>query len=228
MERAQRQFFRIPYRAPDCPVFFCTFGALDVLDISETGLRMATKDASSAFRRLEKLEGELIFPSKRGTFKIESTIVRVTERDVALFFEHESRIPLSNVMEEQRIFIQMSSYATVDGRRGPQGNRRQFFRIFYPDQERPIFSCEAETYKVMDLSEGGLRMNLNESQHRPRKDAVLEGRVILPAKRGVLDVRGVVVRVEDREAAVRFDSLNRIPLARMIEEQRILIRGVQA
>jgi hypothetical protein len=102
----QREFFRILYRPPDCPIFSCAAGKFNVLDVSETGLRIALKKGHVGFFEQDVLEGQLVFPARRGTYNVKGVVIRIMEREAALQFEAASRIPLAKIMEEQRILIQ--------------------------------------------------------------------------------------------------------------------------
>ncbi len=106
---------------------------------------------------------------------------------------------------------------------GQGSNQREHFRIFYRPPEQPIFVCGQGKFAVLDLSEGGFRFAYKKGVIFMQQDS-LTGHIHLPAKRGVLSVKGQVLRVFDREIAVQLDPDGRIPLAKIMEEQRILIQ----
>ncbi len=100
-----REFFRIPYRSPEVPIFEFDRTKYNVVDISEGGIKFALKKGMF-FAEKDPIVGMLIFPSKRGMVQIKGTIIRVTTRDVAIQLDENARIPFAKVMEEQRLLIQ--------------------------------------------------------------------------------------------------------------------------
>lgn len=101
----QREYYRIFYRAPDQPLFQCAQGKFAVLDISEGGFRFAIKKGA-LFMEDDVLEGQIHFPLKRGVVAIKGQVLRVFDREIAVQLDFDGRIPLSKIMEEQRLLIQ--------------------------------------------------------------------------------------------------------------------------
>lgn len=102
-------------------------------------------------------------------------------------------------------------------------NQREHYRIFYRAPDQPVFQCSQGKFPVSDISEGGLRFSFKKGALFMEKDD-LEGTIVFPNKRGSVFVRGQVLRVFDREIAVQLDMKGRIPLAKIMEEQRALIQ----
>jgi hypothetical protein len=102
-------------------------------------------------------------------------------------------------------------------------NQREHYRIFYRAPDQPVFQCDQGKFPVVDISEGGFRFSFKKGALFMEKD-YLEGTIFFPNKRGSVFVKGQVLRVFDREIAVQLDAGGRIPLAKIMEEQRILIQ----
>lgn len=99
---------------------------------------------------------------------------------------------------------------------------REFFRIRYPSLENPVLEIGKHKLVIIDISEGGMKFALKKGLLFFEGDA-MEGKVVF-GKRGALDVKGTVLRVSRTEVAVQLDEASRIPLARIMEEQRLLIQ----
>lgn len=99
---------------------------------------------------------------------------------------------------------------------------REFFRIRYPTLENPILEIGKHKLVIIDLSEGGMRFALKKGLVF-REGELMEGKVVF-GTRGSLIVKGVVLRISPSECAVLLDEPSRIPLARIMEEQRLLIQ----
>jgi hypothetical protein len=95
---------------------------------------------------------------------------------------------------------------------------RGHYRIAYPTAARPRFLVEGEDREVVDLCERGLRYRGGDDERRKIGDE-LEG--IVRFRRGEeARVRGTVVRLIDREVALRLSV--GVPLRAVLEEQRYI------
>lgn len=100
-------------------------------------------------------------------------------------------------------------------------NRREYYRIPFPQTERPRVVVGLSISEVIECSERGL-------SYRPAAEVggvgeVLEGRIRFP--RGVeLPIRGEVVRVADDRVALSLKGAG-IPFAVIFQEQLHLRRG---
>ncbi|MBC7658847.1 MAG: PilZ domain-containing protein [Chitinophagaceae bacterium] len=103
-------------------------------------------------------------------------------------------------------------------------NAREYFRITYRPPGNPIFeAADKNKFLVLDVSEAGFRFSPKKGMQFFEKDAVV-GKIVLPEKRGVIEVKGTIVRVTPSDVAVKLLATSRIPLVRIMEEQRILIQ----
>lgn len=96
---------------------------------------------------------------------------------------------------------------------------RNHYRVLYPVAVRPVFTTGATEYRVVDLSEGGMRCALGDLPH-PELGTMMEGTIKF--KRGhQRTLRGEVVRLGVGFMALRLDV--GVPFAVMIDEQRYLL-----
>ena len=100
-------------------------------------------------------------------------------------------------------------------------NRRQFYRIPYPAEERPRLVVGSAIHEVLNCSEKGLMFRPSKGEAFQEGDAVI-GRMRL-ASREEIPVAGTVVRVEDGRVSVHLDA-SHIPFALIIKEQLHLRR----
>lgn|GEM_PF-1320474 len=95
-------------------------------------------------------------------------------------------------------------------------NRRDYYRIDYPDSHRPRLWASFGCLEVLDCSETGLRYRLS-GEPAPEVGAEVEGRLRLGSGRD-LRVHGRVTRV--REGSVALDlSEPGIPFRVILQEQ---------
>ncbi len=106
---------------------------------------------------------------------------------------------------------------------GGDNNQREYYRIFYRAPDHPVFHCDQGKFPVLDISEGGFRFSFKKGALFMEKD-YLEGTIHFPNKRGTVSVKGQILRVFDRAIAIQLDLDGRIPLAKIMEEQRLLIQ----
>ena len=102
-------------------------------------------------------------------------------------------------------------------------NNREHFRIIYPTSQRPNMMINGRTYPVIEVSEGGCSILL------PREDPMLKKglrfhAMITFGKRGNENIAGVFVRIEAGKYSIKFDEGAGVPLPRIMEEQRYLIK----
>lgn len=101
-------------------------------------------------------------------------------------------------------------------------NNREFFRILYRAPENPILQIDKAKFLIVDLSEGGLKFIPQKDYSFCERDSI-KGKIVF-GKRGTLDFNGYIIRIALREIAVEFTIESRIPLARIMQEQRLLIQ----
>jgi hypothetical protein len=105
-------------------------------------------------------------------------------------------------------------------RPGDPENRRQHYRISYPDAERPRFVHGTTISEVLECSERGLR--LRPTGELPAPGTPVSGRLSL--RHGVqVNVAGTVVWCDEGNVAIHLDVAP-IPLLAVIREQLYLRR----
>jgi hypothetical protein len=98
---------------------------------------------------------------------------------------------------------------------------RSFYRIEYPERERPRFTLDGVVHAVIDCGERGLRYRPADGKV-PEIDAQLIGTVRFRDGQDI-PVDGVVVRTQGGDVALQFTGTG-IPLAIILSEQRYLRR----
>jgi len=109
--------------------------------------------------------------------------------------------------------------------------QRDFFRLIYPPADRPNIKIEESRFPVGDLSEMGIKFFHQETIKFP-VGVRMKGTIIF--KDGSkCEVEGDILRVDvdSTPAFTVVEFVKGIPMAKMLEEQRILIkkykRGVE-
>lgn len=97
-------------------------------------------------------------------------------------------------------------------------NRREHYRISYPDNERPRFVYGAAISEVIECSERGIRFRT--AGMRPAEGVRISGRVAMRHGKEVR-VSGVVVWSDDHIIALYLDRAP-IPFLLMMREQLYL------
>ncbi len=113
------------------------------------------------------------------------------------------------------------SQAALDPRKGEC--RRRHFRIFYKHGEHPVLETRGQNHMVIDLSEQGIRCAKGEYDAFSPGDT-LEGKITFPEDRVSIPISGRVIRVSANDIALELDEAGRIPLQRVMIEQRLLIQ----
>jgi hypothetical protein len=120
----------------------------------------------------------------------------------------------------------------------PARNRRDFYRVVYPREQRPVFVGADGRWPVIDLSERGMRLLARGDAILPRvpndehldEDEVqqepprVDGEIRFPDGRGVQTVAGIAIYRVGLSVGVAFDADGGLPMQRIIAEQRILIK----
>ena len=101
-----------------------------------------------------------------------------------------------------------------------QPQRRAYFRLRYPEADRPTMTINGQDYPVIEISEGGAKIRL------PQADAMAVGTIIVGGllfRDGVVvPVKGEVIRIDTLAAALKFSQ--GISFGRVQAEQRRLLR----
>jgi acyl dehydratase len=101
-----RAHFRLYFDPPDQPTFECKQGSYLVLDISEGGFRFALGTSAHPFPARMALEGNIVFPSNRGSVPVKGMVARQVGMEIAVQLQRGGQVPLNKIMEEQRLQIQ--------------------------------------------------------------------------------------------------------------------------
>jgi len=100
--------------------------------------------------------------------------------------------------------------------------KRGHYRLEYPVSDRPSVLVNGIQYEVVDVSEQGLKFRCNNSI-TPDKDTPFKANVFFKDGKS-FDVSGTVIRYDPDQDQCVVLLTKGIPLAKMIEEQLILIR----
>lgn len=100
-------------------------------------------------------------------------------------------------------------------------NRRCFFRLRYPAPGRPCLRTCGSLFEVVEMSEKGLRFFAEQPELFQSEEMVLDAVILFPCS-STCTVYGRVQRLDGNEVVVQLDS--RIPLSRMMSEQRRVLR----
>jgi PilZ domain len=101
----------------------------------------------------------------------------------------------------------------------PPSNRRRFFRLRYPERDRPLLAFKRLELPVAELSEGGARLVVDDLTLSRHERIAADIRF---ADGAVFGVVGTVIRHEGDEAVLKLDF--GIPLRRMLSEQKWVYR----
>jgi hypothetical protein len=100
--------------------------------------------------------------------------------------------------------------------------KRDHYRLEYPVSDRPSVLINGQQYEIVDVSEQGMKFKC-ENKITPDQDAPFKATVFFKDGKS-FDVSGTILRYNpDQDHCVVLLSKG-IPLAKMIEEQLILIR----
>ncbi|MBM4250812.1 MAG: PilZ domain-containing protein [Deltaproteobacteria bacterium] len=101
-------------------------------------------------------------------------------------------------------------------------NQREHYRINYPELERPQLQVGKVVYKVLDVSERGIRFLLP-AQHGHIENQVVKGTLVFRSGKRVA-IEGKIIRIMPLELTCSLHLKRSIPLAYIMEEQRILLQ----
>jgi hypothetical protein len=104
----------------------------------------------------------------------------------------------------------------------PAVERRQYYRLIYPSELSPEVVILGMTFKVMDISEKGLRFR-KEFSTRIDTGQGVQG-VIIFQDLSKFEFKGYILRVVNREAVIIF--LKNLPYQKIMAEQVFLQRNM--
>ncbi len=102
-------------------------------------------------------------------------------------------------------------------------NKRQHYRIIYREKF-PLLDCPLGKFTVVDISERGIRFLVGKDLGIFGIGKTLEGKIILPEKRGEVKIKGKIYRILMSEVVLVLDEKSSIPLPLIMGEQRALIQ----
>ncbi len=98
--------------------------------------------------------------------------------------------------------------------------RRQYYRLKYPKEARPLIRIEDQFFRVSESSERGLRVRMSERGHL-RRGSPFSGTIRLHNNQEV-DIEGVVIRFSGGEVIVKLDKDKGLSFKDMVSEQRYI------
>jgi hypothetical protein len=100
----------------------------------------------------------------------------------------------------------------------PENDRRQCYRVIYPDDYHPTLLVKNTEFEIMDLSETGLKIRLQENIKLPGD--LFHAQVKLHDDISV-EVMGRIIRITGEHAAM-FLVVKKIPYQFILSEQAFL------
>lgn len=102
-------------------------------------------------------------------------------------------------------------------------NKRQHYRIIYKEKF-PLLDSPLGKFTVVDISERGIRFLVGKDLQNFGIGKTIEGKIILPEKRGEVKIKGRIHRILMSEVVLILDEKSQIPLPVIMGEQRALIQ----
>ena len=106
----------------------------------------------------------------------------------------------------------------INNTKNPNLERRQSYRVVYPQDYHPVLLIRNSEYEILDLSETGLRFRLKENQKLPGD--LFHAQVKLHDG-STIEVLGRIVRITGEHAAM-FLVVKKIPYQFILSEQSFL------
>jgi hypothetical protein len=98
--------------------------------------------------------------------------------------------------------------------------RRKLFRVVYPEEFRPVITIRGNAFKVLDISENGLRIANPDKTQMPGD--IFQASMVLHDNEPFLIVGRVIRNTDDQVAIIM--TLRGIPYRKIIFEQAFLRR----
>ncbi|MEI8131527.1 MAG: PilZ domain-containing protein [Leptolinea sp.] len=105
----------------------------------------------------------------------------------------------------------------------PAKERRQYYRLLYPPELAPEVAIMGSTFRVLDISEKGLRFR-KDFNSRLDTGQSIRG-VLIFVDLSKIEFQGYILRVVNREAVVIF--LKNLPYQKIMAEQLFLQRSIK-
>ena len=143
-----------------------------------------------------------------------------------LVYNYNNKIPIETISEQITPHSSVQELAQAATLKKKGECRRQHFRIIYKEVDHPTFVNDHGEFEVIDISETGIRFKSTELTGYDIQDEI-SGTIKFPGDRGSDAIIGQVVRVCDNFTALNLKGSGRIPLQRVMSEQRVLIQSVK-
>ena len=95
-------------------------------------------------------------------------------------------------------------------------SRRAHYRIDYPEGDRPHLRYGKRRYEILNLSEGGIKIEIPQSDELPLEETLSVTIELVGGKE--IEVEGHVLRRDTDTTVLHLSS--RVPLSVIVEEQR--------
>ncbi len=118
----------------------------------------------------------------------------------------------------------MAEYPFMSDQSGPFIQRRKYFRVRYPAKYAPEIVIWGRTFRVVDISEMGVRFT--NSLHLSFPEGYVVRGVITFYDKESIQVSGSVAWARDDDVALRL--VRGIPFTRVLSEQSFLRRSDEA
>jgi hypothetical protein len=99
-------------------------------------------------------------------------------------------------------------------------NSREFYRVTYPEKERPSLKIGEDELTVIDISEKGGKF-LNDKDVKIDPDATIDGTITFHNGE-TISVEGTVLRAFNDQVVICFTKTQGIPFSVILKEQRYL------
>ena len=101
---------------------------------------------------------------------------------------------------------------------------RRHYRIRYPVNEAPLLHVGARTYRVLDLSEMGMRL-VWQGEAELRELQEIEGKIRFRNKK-IVHIKGKIVRIHSKSVALELSE--GVPASIIMAEQRFLLNKLRS
>lgn len=101
--------------------------------------------------------------------------------------------------------------------------RRSFFRVHYPEDQRPMITIRSKQFGIIDISEAGVRFANPDNDKLPGD--IFQATVVLHDN-DPFNIVGRIIRIQDTEAAMMM-TIRGIPFRKIIAEQAYLRQAGQ-
>ena len=100
--------------------------------------------------------------------------------------------------------------------------KRRFFRLNYPPNDRPILTLKGTRFLAIDVSEEGARFSLVDVKVSQLREGMTIDGTLDFSGRGIFSISGTIIRINEDSAAIKFKKM--LPLSHIMAEQRYLIQ----